>query len=488
MKRILAFVFAFVFSVSALQVNAQRIQAYLSYCNFHSPVHGSYVETYLAVLGKSLVFNEIEDGKFQANVEVTMLFKQEDKIVDFDKFELLSNIVADTSDIDFKLIDQKRFPLKDGTYSFEVILNDLNVDSNEIKNTEILKLSFPENIVNISGIQLVESFEKTEKENILTKIGYDLIPYIVSFYPKTVNEMLFYAEIYNTKDFFGENEKFMLSYYIESFETNQFITDFIRLKKQEAKEVVVVFNKLDITNLPSGNYNLVIETRDKKNDVIASNRLFFQRSNPDVKLQMKDIAALETKNTFVNKIPDDSLKEFLLCIYPISTEVEKIYATNQIEMNNYQTMRQYFLNFWLSRDRSNPAEAWYSYHSEVLKADDVFSTPISRGYETERGRVYLQYGQPNAIADNKFEPSAYPYQIWHYYKLKNQSNRKFVFINTDLVTNDYELIHSDAIGEPYNQYWKMMVYGRDQPTNDPDQTNQSDHFGSKLDDFFTSPR
>jgi hypothetical protein len=50
-----------------------------------------------------------------------------------------------------------------------------------------------------------------------------------------------------------------------------------------------------------------------------------------------------------------------------------------------------------------------------------------------------------------------PYEIWHYYKLKNQSNRKFVFANPDLVLNDYALIHSDAIGELSNPNWRSKL-------------------------------
>ena len=51
-----------------------------------------------------------------------------------------------------------------------------------------------------------------------------------------------------------------------------------------------------------------------------------------------------------------------------------------------------------------------------------------------------------------------PYQIWHFTKLGSQTNRLFIFAETALGTNDYELIHSTMQGELYNENWKDIVY------------------------------
>lgn len=91
---------------------------------------------------------------------------------------------------------------------------------------------------------------------------------------------------------------------------------------------------------------------------------------------------------------------------------------------------------------------------EVVKE---FSTSIRKGYNTDRGRVYLQYGPPDNRTQMPHEPSAYPYEIWQYYKVKGQSNRRFIFYNPDLVTNDFKLIHSDALGEIMNDQWQLLT-------------------------------
>jgi len=71
-----------------------------------------------------------------------------------------------------------------------------------------------------------------------------------------------------------------------------------------------------------------------------------------------------------------------------------------------------------------------------------FKSVSIEGYRTDRGRVYLQYGQPNVISEQYFEPAAYPYEIWHYYQLGDQRDKNLYSIHMIWVTNDFQLIHS----------------------------------------------
>ena len=111
-----------------------------------------------------------------------------------------------------------------------------------------------------------------------------------------------------------------------------------------------------------------------------------------------------------------------------------------------------------------------------------------KGYDTDRGRVYLQYGPPDTREQEYHESTTYPYEMWHYYKITNQSNRKFIFYNTDLVTNDFTLLHSDAQGEPYDSQWEMKLRHRDVQSHDLDHTMNLDGFGNKSDQNFANPR
>lgn len=476
--------------ISALQLNAKNLQAYMSYATFYSPSDGSYIETYLSVVGSTVEFVKNANGKFQATVQISMVFRQNDVIKDFKKIDLLSPEIEDTAKIDFTFMDQQRFPLPDGDYNVEIQIFDKNVDNPKPYSTsESLLVSFPKDKVCVSGIQLIESYTaSSESQSILSKSGYDLVPFTINYYPSTLDKLTFYAEVYNADTVFGSDEKFLVYYYIEAYETEKTLANYHKFKKETSKEVIVLFSEFDITDLPTGNYNLVVEVRDKENQSIAFNKMFFQRNNPDAQFNLQDIAAIDVTNTFVDKITGiDTLKDYIKSTYPISTQIEKLFAENNLKKSDLKMLQQYFLNFWINRDAADPEGAWQEYYIEVLKVNKEYASVIKKGYETERGRVYLQYGPPNSITESISDPSSYPYEIWHYYTLANQKNKKFVFYLPDLITNDYELLHSDAYGEINDPSWQMKLVKRNTTTNNPDQTKDQDYFGGQSDDFFKTP-
>ena len=481
------FFLIFLFFTSSL--HSKNIQAYLSYATFSSPADGPYIETYLSVVGKTVEFVKNANGKFQATVQISMVFRQNDIIKDFKKIDLLSPEVEDTGKIDFAFIDQQRFPLPNGDYSVEIQILDKNKKNGvPYKTIESLSINFPADKVSVSGIQLVESYKKASSSNVLTKSGYELVPFTVNFYPQSINNLTFYSEIYNTDKVFTADNKFIVNYYIESYETNKALTDYFKFMKETPKNVIVVFNEFDITNLPSGNYNLVVEVKDKENLSVAFNKMFFQRSNPSAQYNLQDITTLDVSNTFIDKITSlDTLKDFIKSTYPISTQMEILFANNLLKNSDLKMLQQFFLNFWINRNSADPAKAWAAYYLEIKKVNKAYGTLIKKGYETDRGRVYLEYGPPNNITESVSDPSAYPYEIWQYYTLQNQRNKKFVFYLPDLATNDYELIHSDALGEINDPSWEMKLLKRNSAINDPDQIKGKDYFGGKADDYYKNP-
>jgi GWxTD domain-containing protein len=150
--------------------------------------------------------------------------------------------------------------------------------------------------------------------------------------------------------------------------------------------------------------------------------------------------------------------------------------------------QQFFWNFWTKRDSLSPVNAYQSYMQEVKKVNKAFSTQVNPGFETDRGRVYLQYGPPNERLAETHEPSGSPYEIWQYYDLPGrESNVKFVFKNQNVATNEFRLIHSDARGEVNNPRWRYEIYNSFKERSNSrniDNTGVRDHYGSDLDNYF----
>lgn len=478
-----------VIALLAISLPGFSMRASLSYCTFWSPDGGSFIETYLAIHASSMKYIPAENGQYQATAEIMMVFKSQDSIVTFRKYELKSPLIKDTNERNFHFIDQQRFLLDDGEYIFEIALRDLNTNSEAITHQQAVQIQHGASAISLSGLQLVETATRTTQQGPLTKAGYDLVPNLFNFFKEDQNKLTYYAELYHTESILGKDQRFLLSTYIQGNETGEIIKDLIRNRRETARDVIPLLQEFDISRLPSGNYNLVIEVRSSQNELLASNSLFFYRINPNVQLELKDIAALDISNTFVDKINHpDTLIDYIRSLQPIASEMERIFADKNIATGNQMLMKQFFLNFWLERDAFDPEKAWNAYHDKVKLVNQKFSTRIKRGYETDRGIVFLRYGPPNTIAESYFEPSAYPYEIWHYYELRNQRNKKFVFYSRDRITNDFDLIHSDATGEIANYRWKLDVLKRTTDGYDLDQQDVDAHWGGRIDTYFRDPR
>lgn len=477
------------FLCASINLNAQKMQAWLSYSTFNSP-SGSYIETYLSIGGKNLAYTQLPNKKFQAKVEVTIMFKKDTTVCNFDKYQILSPEIDDTLKITNNYLNLKRFALKNGKYSMEIILKDLNKNSKPIRSIDTLEINYPNDKISISGIEFVESIKKTEKENEFSKNGFDLIPYPYDFLPKNMKEIYYYAEVYNGDKGETAVNKFLIKSYIRSFETQKIFNQKQIIKKGESKPVNVVLNSFDISDIPSGNYELVIDIVNKDNQVLTSNSYFFQRSNPDLKFNSQDLKNVTVQNTFVSKYSSkDTLREYINWLYPISTTLEKNYAQNLILSDSIDIMQKYFYNFWQNRNPLNPELEWKNYKAVVEVVNVKFKTNIRGGYDTDRGRIYLHYGAPNSVSTGDGETSTLPYEIWHYYSLNNgQRNKRFIFYNPSLTNNDFELLHSDVIGEMNNPNWNSMIKNTKLFKIDEYDRTENDNMGERLKEQFKRPR
>ena len=452
------FVFVLVLITMSWLLKSADLSAYYYYSPFYNSEVGTYLETYITVIGNSAVFKKNENGKYQAVVEVTMLFNQEGKVKEFRKYNLKSQeIDAPTSLPNF--IDLQRINLKEGLYNFELKIKDLQTENaKEFVFHDIITMAHKTDEIEISGIEYLEKYYPTQQANALSRNGYDMVPYVADFYPSNIKTFAFYYEIYNTKVVFGENQEFILQYYIESINLKQPHPNYTKTKKQKVADVIPVMGEFSIEGLETGNYNFVVEIRNKENKVIASKKSFFQRSNPKAKINWNEIDKVVVEQTFVQNITSiDTLKEYINELYPISDVNEVGYAKNAVNSNDLSYMQKYFYSFWFSHNSSNPESEWNKYKEQVNYVNKMYGSQINKGYESDRGRVYLQYGAPGSVTSGVYDNDTYPYEIWHYYVMGNQRNRLFLFYNRELMGKDYKLIYSDAKGEVYISNIDMII-------------------------------
>lgn len=469
------------------QCNAQ-LDAFLDTKYFDSP-EGSIFESYVEVYASTITYVKNEEGIGKCNVQITQILKQGDSIVDFNK-TVLENTEQSKDVVYENLMEVNRYVIENKVkYSLEVSILDLNDQSatEQIVTRQVLS-NWSELHCEISDIQLVASFKETETQNVLSKSGYDLLPLLTDFFAPEYTKVAYYFEVYNTIPQFGD-DKFIVSHYIENSKTNTIVSAYAKTTRESAQEVIPVLNIFNIENLGSGDYNIVVEIRDKENQVVEQKRIPFKRLSIAAELTAENLKAVDYIGTFVEHMDADLLDEYAYCLYPIVTDRENRTIDTKFKNFDDTLKRQFIYTYWFNVNQQSPQMAWEDYKEQVDLVDNMFGTSVKEGYETDRGRIYLKYGPPNNVDDRPNEPSAYPFQIWHYYKIAKFNNKKFIFYQPDLVTNDYMLLHTDLQGEIQNFKWEQELNSRNTTKGNIDDANEGNynHYGTNSGTLFTQP-
>ncbi len=464
--------------------------AYFDYKVFSTPIGETYIETYLDFDAQYLGYKRLPNNLLQAKVGVTLVIQRGEEIATYSKKEVTGPECSDSILVNF--IEQNRIELKPGNYQLEIELVDLNkTDKNTISFKQPLIIDIPPQHAYVADLLFLGDVKPTVKPGPLTKGNQDLFPLITDFFPEDISTLMFYTELYNSDVFFTDSAKqFVVVYKIANPKTGNAFRSFQKLLRQKAAPVVPLLASMDITNLPSGNYQLTVEIRTVKNELVHSRSREFKRSNINVIIPDEELDQLMLDNSFIGGLNNlDTLSEFIDCLRPLAGDVEKRKIDTQKDaLPNIDSKKKFFYTFWSARNALDPGDAWQAYRANVAVVNKIFKTQVKKGYETDRGRVYLQYGPPNTRTERPTEPSAYPYEIWHYYKINQYSNRRFVFYNQDLSSNDYELLHSDVFGEIKNSNWQVLLNKRNTPTNNYDTKTPESQFGGNADDFYKNPR
>lgn len=488
----------FLFFTAILFFNTvfSNITVYFNYGVFNTNNNKPYLETYLTVSGNSVKFLPASGG-YQANVNISWKIWKGKDMVSEAKYNLMSPIASDTLSLP-SFIDNHRFPIENGQYVLELVVTD---NSNPLQKStyseKINVLLNRDKKVYTSDIQILESFSKSTTQSTLTKNGYDLIPYNINYFPKNQKALKFYIETYNLDTLIGKGTKFVYTYYIENSESLQKQMGFSGFQKQTANRINPLLAQFDISLLATGNYNLVVETRDSLSMMQSQKKWFFQRQS-DAKMQVEVVNSnYKTVEDFFNSVQGtDSLKQFIECLWPVSSFKDREWQGIQIKKKDPSLMRGYLVDYWKTQaaDTVDALQLWYTYYKQVLETNALLKCGKQKGYYTDRGRVYLQYGKPDQRNQVNSEPETFPYEIWQYYRIYDKvtkrffTNKKFVFVNFAIADDCYKLIHSDVKGEVYDERWKLRLVSRTQQNTNLDVTKPNSYYGNNIDENFNNPR
>ena len=447
-RLVVSLLFLFIFNL------AYALDASISYTTFNA-TKAPYVEVHLYMVGSTVTFEQL-DSLHQAEVEVTLIFKQGDDIIKFDKYALKSPWSDEPTDF----VDLKRYTIPNGIYDLEVSIKDLKKENNfSDYTTHNIVVNYTAEKIEMSDIQLLTSCTKTEIESNFTKNGLEMEMAPFSFYNKQLGELIFYTEIYGSDKFL--NEDYMISFIIDKITSLKKEKSFIiGHKRRSPKPIDVFVMPIDISKLGSGNYNLKVEVRNKNKELLCAKSVIFQRSNPYLEEAFEEQESFDITKTFVNDFDEHQLRYGLKAIAPklLGGDVEVLNIV--LEKNDHLAMKNQLFSYWANKNSINPESAYDTYMEVAKAVDQTFKSGFGYGFETDRGYTFMKYGKPTSSISITDEVDAPPYEIWYYdqFAQTNQTNVRFLFYNPSLAGGDYLLLHSTARGELNNQDWLGVLY------------------------------
>jgi GWxTD domain-containing protein len=266
----------------------------------------------------------------------------------------------------------------------------------------------------ISSIEFAQAVDTVGQDTLFMKGDKIIIPSVVREYGGSSSAfLLYYHEIYQ-----GKYDKETIK--IESQILNDKYDAVYRdtLTSSFSEGIIRQLRQISLTGMRAGNYYLEVKLIGRREKVVDQVRGSFRISWSPEALAENDIElAIHQLKYIAEPREMKKLKE-------ATTTEEKIRRWNE---------------FWFVRDPTPGTaenEAKKDYYRRIDYANENFSVMKKEGWLTDRGMVYIIYGEPDIIEDFPFEIDRKSYQVWHYYKHGNK--REFTFVD-DWGDGDFKL-------------------------------------------------
>ncbi len=453
MKKLLTFLLFTVFVVKA----QNKIDFEFDYAQFSYDSTSNFVEFYYS-FGQSSLKPETKDS--QSNLECLLkIFIQDtikgDTVVN--NQWLVKHDLVDTSSVqDQALVGTLGFVLPKGNLLCKVSGTDLHAKENNRMIVEHIDVvPFVQNNMSLSDIQLASNMIQgsENKNSIFYKNTYEVMPIPNLVFGKFQPALFFYTELYNLQ---AEKVKSNL------LKLNEIIYNSRgKILKQKSKYLDKSSNSrvevgaFVLSTYPTDTYTLALALIDSAgNQATTTSKKFFVY-NPDVQVvDTFETATTSSISSTFGAMSEEELDDMFMKSKYIATsaEIEKYNKLNTIEGK-----RSFLNNFWLARD-PNPSTPENEFFKEYLQrievANQKYGAMGRTGWKTDRGRVYLIYGEPSEIERYPNQLETRPYEIWQY----NGIEGGVYFVFADLTGfNDYVLVHSTKRGEIRDDNWSRRI-------------------------------
>ena len=418
-------------------------------------------ELYYSIFFSNPQYQQIENNAYQWLGGVNLKITQGESVVLDEKWKVQGTAIDLSEGVPpVSIVDKISYVMKAGSYQVKIKVYDLN-DPATLDSTSFdmdLKAT-PAQKVSISDIQLASQIQRgaQDRSNPFYKNTLLVIPNPSLVYGTNTGVLFFYAETYHLMQL-GQGANYTFSYQVTNTDGLPVPTITEKeIRRRVSVEASVETGMVRVDSLQSGSYYLRVKLTDSDKNVVTEQKKLFFVYNPNVKaadLQANiDYESLFQVSEFA-EMPKEKVDQEIDYVHYIMTS-EEMSAINLI--TEVDQRRLWLFKFWKRRDSdiATPInEARVEYLKRVEHCNQKFSAFKKEGWSTDRGRVYLIYGEPSYITNFPNEKNMRPYIIWRYDSLQNGVDFVFVDFHRNRL---YQLVHSNLLGEIHNIDWQKMA-------------------------------
>jgi len=428
------------------------------YAQFGYDTTSNYVEFYYSFNQSSLTLqSDSSNLNLEGLLKIFIKSNTSGDTIVFNQWKIKHDV--DTSDTTNQLlVGTLGFVIPAGEYSCEFTASDFNKPEmfKEIK--EQLKINpYLHQGLSISDIQLaskmIQGSENTS--SIFYKNTYEVVPIPNLVFGKSQPVAFFYTEIYNLQSQLLKSEFIKMRMMLYNSK-GKLIKEKSKILSRNSNTRVEVGSQI-LSNFPTDSYTFVIALIDSLSSTGISTAKKFFVYNPDIVV----VDTFETSTTAVLSSTFGSMSE-----EEIDDLFEKSkYLSTKTEVDKYERLsnvegkREFMFEFWKVKEETfgtaqGNNEFYRTYLQRVNLCNQRYSTMGKQGWKTDRGRVYLLYGEPTEIERYPNQLESRPYEIWQYTEIEGG----VYFVFGDLTGfSDYTLIHSTKRGELRDDNWQRRI-------------------------------
>ena len=422
----------------------------LDYARFRNDDRSGYVEIYYAFYPNLITSDPSPEGGNLGWVVLTerLTDRASGSAVVFER-HMMPIRVRDTTQLNAGLttVSQTGYAIPYGSYTLQVMA----VDSLDPMRRDSLSLSLeiapigPD--VKISDLELCSSIKEGSGGGSFVKNTLEVIPNATLMFGVTGHPVLFqYSELYNL----APSVPYTLATSIVDAR-GQTVRQNARTRSFSAAHAVDV-GTMNISSVASGRYTIVYRVlRDSTQELAKTSKLFYVY-NPHI--QPKAVSSTSLKASEMAGLTFEELgDEFQKARY-LATDQE---VTGFAKLGTADGRREFLANFWteVERGRGGFAEITrVAYMQRVVVANQRFRVHGREGWQSDRGRVYLLYGEPDDMERVPNNEDTKPYEIWYYNQI--ESGVQFIFIDRSGF-GEYILAHSSKRGELQDESWQRLL-------------------------------